>query len=362
MNVVVAVALVMLGMAHPLRAPDLQVEAATAAGANLPELADAVARALVAGGARVVLRGPASSPCQYCARVLVTETGPVTCRVEVSEGRHVAAATLHLPSGSPLLDRARAIAIQARLLVNWDTGGETRNLAARPVARKSESRSAAEAAGAASPFVMAEPSPSLARERDQMLVPPSEPASPPAREPAATAERRPDTADAAPARSAERAEAKPASRPEAKPASRPEAKPASQIESQPAAPARAEARLARAAEVQKPAAGPPKPQWPWIPTALGGAAAVAAGLCAVVARNRYNGLADRTQTYGSARALKSEGEKWQVASFVLAGAAAVGVGTGLVGFATRGSGGAQVTAFAAPLAGGGMLAIAGELP
>jgi hypothetical protein len=214
----------------------------------------------------------------------------------------------------------------------------------------------------ASPFVVTEPSPSPARERDQPPLPAFEPALPPVREPAATAERRTDTAESAPARNGERAETKPASRPEAKPASRPEAKLASQTESKPAEPARAEARLVRAAEVQKPAAGPPKPQWPWIPTALGGAAAVAAGWCAVVARNRYNGLSDRTQTYSSARALKSEGEKWQVASFVLAGAAAVGVGTGLVGFATRGSGGAKVTAFAAPLAGGGMLALAGELP
>jgi hypothetical protein len=56
MNGLTPVMLVVLGASGPLHTPDLQVEAITAAGVELPELADAVARALVAGGS--IARAP----------------------------------------------------------------------------------------------------------------------------------------------------------------------------------------------------------------------------------------------------------------------------------------------------------------
>jgi hypothetical protein len=67
-------------------------------------------------------------------------------------------------------------------------------------------------------------------------------------------------------------------------------------------------------------------------------------------------LSEKRQSYASARAFKSEGEKWQLASFVLAGVAVAGIGTGVVGFATRSP------VVVAPAPGGGMVAIAGRLP
>jgi hypothetical protein len=81
-----------------------------------------------------------------------------------------------------------------------------------------------------------------------------------------------------------------------------------------------------------------------------------------MAWSRYDALADRTRDYRSAKSLKSEGERWQLASFILSGAAVVGIGTGIVGFATRPADRPSLTAVAAPLPDGGMLAIAGAFP
>jgi hypothetical protein len=334
--------LVVLGLSGPLRVPDLQVEAATAGGASLPELADAVARALVAGGARVVLRGPSSGPCQYCAMVTVTEIGSGTCRVEVSQERHVASSILQLPAGSPLLDRARAIAIQARLLVTWETSSETKSkeTAARPSERKSEGKTTAERAEPPSEITRDGPATATAPRRGPGSGVPPEPGRAPAREPAPLVERRTDAAPVAPAKSADRSE------------------PTERVDTKVAEPLRAEARRPLPADITATSPTPSQPQWPWIPTAVGAGAAVGAGLCALVARNRYNALADKTQTYESAKEIKLEGESWQLASFVLAGAAAVGLGTGIVGFATR----TPVTALASPIPGGGMIAIGGQLP
>jgi hypothetical protein len=355
MNGVTAAMLVVLGLSGPVRVPDLQVEAASASGAVLPELADAVARALVAGGARVVLRGPTSGPCPYCAKVVVKESGAGTCRVEVSQDRHFASATLRLPAGSPLFDRARAIAIQARLLVTWDTSSEGR---ARDAALRASPRKPEVTAAAARVAVTPDPA------RVEPAAPPPAPVYEPlpaaepvlAREPPATVERRADAAPVAPPKPADRASAKPTP-----PAPRAEPKPLARVDTPKAEISPPEARQPPPAGVSQAKAtppSPPKPQWPWIPTAIGGGAAIAAGICALAARNRYNALSDKRLVYDSATALKSEGESWQLASFVLGGAAAVGLGVGIVGFATR----SPVTAVAAPLPGGGMIAVGGDLP
>ena len=81
-----------------------------------------------------------------------------------------------------------------------------------------------------------------------------------------------------------------------------------------------------------------------------------------IARKDYNDLSDKRRSFREATDLKSSGERWQLASFILTGVAVAGVGTGLVGFATRSPAGPSVSAMAAPLPGGGMLAISGGLP
>jgi hypothetical protein len=61
-------------------------------------------------------------------------------------------------------------------------------------------------------------------------------------------------------------------------------------------PVRAGAPRGPSAEVASVRLEPHEKQWPWIPTIVGSGAAVAAGICAVVARDRYNALSDKTQT------------------------------------------------------------------
>jgi hypothetical protein len=344
--------LVLLELAVPLRAPDLQVEATTPNGTALPELADAVARALVASGARV-LRGPSSSPCVYCAKVLVTESSAERVSIEVSQDRHHASASVSFPSGSPVLDRARAIAIQARLLVNWEVVPEPRSkdVAARPSPRKAEPKAVAETAGPPMPASPVAP-----------LVPPvaSPPALPVTREPERVAspapmvEAKPAAVEISYTKTAERKD-----------------DPKSPNEAQPAVPSAKSGREAQLAAASRPsvpvlarAAAPvvasPPPRWPWIPTLVGSGAALAAGICAVVARNRYDALSDKSQPYETAKALKTQGESWQTASYVFAGAAALGIAVGAVGFATGSS--RSATALVTPIPGGGVFAMAGALP
>jgi hypothetical protein len=80
---------------------------------------------------------------------------------------------------------------------------------------------------------------------------------------------------------------------------------------------------------------------------------------------RYTSLSDKTQPYDSARSLKSSGESWQLASFVMSGVAAVGLGVGIVGFVT-GSGGtgksSKLRGMVAPVPGGGVATMAGAWP
>jgi hypothetical protein len=356
--------LIVLSATGGLRVPDLQVEATTDAGAGLPELADAVARALVASGARVVLRGPSSGACEYCARVTVTELRPGSFRVEASQDRHAASATLRLPADSSLLDRARAIAIQARLLVTWRNSAEPgRATATRPAVRRPDGKPAPEPPSPAAATLALPPMP--APERSLALPEPAplpalpRPAPaplpvPPRPEPPA-AERRAEPVDPPAAKYAESA-------PDPSRVDRVEAKPVRRAETSGAEPRRS--RSVSLTVTDRPRTGPAsqRPQWPWIPTAVGAGAAVGAGICAWMAWSRYDALADRTRDYSSAKALKSSGERWQLASFILSGTAVVGIGTGIVGFATRSSGSQPLTAVASPLPDGGMLAIAGAFP
>jgi hypothetical protein len=352
--------LVVLGLSGATRAPDLEVEAVTATGRAIPELAEAVARALVAGGARVVLKAPTSAACQYCAKVAVVEEAQGACRIEVSQDRHRASAVLRLPSASPLLDRARAIAIQARLLVTWETKAETRaKETVHEPARKPET-TLAEA--------VPTPPPAPARDEPAPPAPARATGTPPetvrpAAEPV-PADRPAPLASTAPGRSSAPASAPAPAMggrpPSGQPASGTDAKPklAEREERSPSFTRQPAAAPSPALDLGARTAGTPGPRWPWIPIAIGAGAAIAAGVCAGIARDRYDALSDRSQTVASAQAIKSEGERWQLASFVLAGTAAVGLGTGLIGFAT----GSKTTVVALPTRDGGMVALRGELP
>lgn len=382
-----------LGAVASSHAPDLQVEAVNQAGVAMPELADAVARALVAGGARVVLRGPTSGPCVYCAKVLVVETASGSCRIDLGQDQHESSAVLHFPGASTLFDRARAIAIQARLLLTSNTGEETRGkeAPAKPVVRRSERKPSPAPAASASRVAKSEAprasetSVSLAPGRESAtgsspadllavstgsasaVVPPpnvvasasGSPGSLPATAPPTTAvttlpvARTLDTSGSTAASPPTAMKVAGATEPDSAPSEPTEpgksAKPT--VATQPTS----SLRLSQPGQVK---AGERRGGWPWIPIAVGGGAAITAGICALVARDRYNALSDRSQSYASALATKQSGETWQWASYGFAGLATAGLGTGLLGLWSRHT----VTAQVSVLPGGGMMALRGDLP
>ena len=353
MNALMAAVIMLLGAAVSPRTTDLQVEAVTATGADLPELGDAVARALVMGGARVVMRGPTTVPCEYCTQVKVTELRAGVFRVEVKTQNPVST-TLDLSSGTQLLDRARAIAIHARLLVVRSSGAQrrepevaalpTRKGRAAPAGDKSKAQAAAvPVAQESTPVTVSEPLP---------VAPAPEP-PPPLVQPDTT----PQAMRAPTSQGVTKA---PTRSPEAKRPMLSEAKTAK--DRSPTRRDAAEAAPAQADLTALPAQQISKPQWPWIPTAIGAGAAIGAGICALLARQKYNGLSDRNQPLDSARSLKSSGESWQTAAIVLSGVAAAGLGVGIAGFATRSSGGTSVKAAVSPIPSGGMAVMAWELP
>jgi hypothetical protein len=260
---------------------------------------------------------------------MVTEISPGVCQVEMRHEQRRASTTLHLPVTSSLFDRARAIAIQARLLVPWQSAPESKSkdLEARkerrPAAREQHDQ-----------VVRAQGSPSATvRDSAPIALPPM--ASPiPERQ-------TPFASDVVPN----------------------DPKPIRPSENKPQAhaaltPPREEAGESPVALLGTAHGGGHEPPWPWIPTALGAGAAAAAGVCAVVARGHYNALSDRNQSYDSAQAHKSAGENWQTGGWILAGVAAVGLTTGIVGFSRRSS----VTTVASPIPGGGAVAVAGNFP
>ena len=335
MNALLVAVLVVVGASASARTRDLQVEAVAASGAELPELREAVARALLVGGARVVMRGPTTGACEYCAHIKVTEVAPGIFRVESEDQGAVSATTLDLSAGSRMLDRARAIAIHARLLVGRASSeAKGQDVAAfpahKPVAKTAPAQAKSNPPMAAA-SVVRDPSPV------RTIEPPAPAPVPP--------------------------ESKPPLRVvEAKLPNR-EPKLAEKKEPAPSRPETTEgASAARADLVAVPSHEAPKSLWPWIPTLVGAGAALSAGACALVALQRYDGLSDRNQTLDSARSLKSSGENWQTAAYVLSGVAAVGLGVGIVGFATRSSEGHAVAASLSPLPNGGMATMAWGLP
>jgi len=350
---------ILLAMSPAMRVPDLWVEAHSAAGAELPELAEAVARALVAGGARVVLGGSASEPCPHCARVAVTELGKGRCRIEVTQDTHAGKTTLSLGANNPLLDRARAIAIQARLLVRRSPLGGPRPAVVSDRKRVSK---ATEPPSPEPEIVSAEPSMDTFAE---VIPPPAPPAPLPA--PVALPASPPEIARTSPetttpvtpeeivrAESAEPEESAAAS-------SDDERRVVEEVTRPPA-----EERTRRdmpVVDVRAEAAQPSGPRWPWIPMTVGTGAAVSAAICALMARNRYDALAgQKSRPYDDALALKREGERWQTAAYVASGVAAVGIGVGIWGFLSSEPGKPAVTPTVSPTPGGAVLSMSGGLP
>jgi hypothetical protein len=294
--------------------PDLQVTTSSADGTELTELGQALAQALVAGGSRVVLVGPATAPCSHCVRISVTEHTATLYRIDVRGDGYQETQTLNLPAGSPAFDRARALALHARSLLRFPDERPHPPTKSDPptVAHSSERRPTSKS----------------------LVSPPQGKAAP---------KPQPTPEDAA---------------------GEPVAPVASQDRPQPVQPR--ESKLSRVAEERHSPLDEPdgprtlRPRWPWIPILIGAGTAAAAGLCALVARQKYNEIGDRTRTYPEVLDLQREGQRWQTASFVLAGVATAGLVVGLTGFLLGGqaSPGPGVTASHS----GAMLLYGGALP
>jgi hypothetical protein len=357
---VLAALMITLGASSSARTRDLQVEAVAAAGSELPELREAVSRALLVGGARVVMRGPIAGACENCTRIKVTELSPGIFRIEVVDQDNTTSTTLDLSSGTRLLDRARAIAIHARLLVGRSSGS---NGPAQAQARPPRTPKAKPALSASAPVTTSPPGPEpLARPteawsgRDVASSAPNTPSPPlPSAKPEPVPARPAHDDSKTPSLIAE------ARRPVPSEAKVVETKklPAGQRETE-ATPSPAAIETARAdVAVSKTTS---RPKWPWIPSAVAAGAGLAAGFCALMARNRYDGLSDKTQSLDSARSLKSSGKDWQMAGYVLAGVAAAGLAAGIVGFTLPASGGRTANATLAPIPGGGMAMMTWGVP
>jgi hypothetical protein len=326
-----------------VRVPDLQVEAGTAAGVELPELAEAVARTLIASGARVFLGGPANKPCARCARVAVTDLGQGRCRIDITQGAHMASTILNLGESSPLFDRARAIAIQVRLLVRGEPVDRLPESSGRPLVRKGAAKPAPERPGVESPAIADSP-PVETRSAPELP-----------REPGASVS---VASPVAPLPSTRRTEAS---------ATTPLPKPALAERSPP--PRRQAEEEKRQSERSEPAdvvhlrkAKTTSARWPWIPVTIGVGATVAAGLCALAARDRYDALSNKSRSYPQAVSLRQDGKNWQTTAFIASGVAVAGLGLGIWGFVTSGSAAKPLSPTMAMIPGGAMVALTGGLP
>jgi hypothetical protein len=318
--------LFLLALSPAVRLPDLQIEAGTMSGVDLPELAEALAHALVASGARVVMGGPANDPCARCVRVVVVDMGAGHCRVNVTQNQHTSSVTLTFDAETTLFERVRAIAIQARLLVTWESTTEAtrKEQKNRPGGRPPEARADGDTV-------------SRAEKSSEAAAVPNEDKL---REPA----RREEVATRAPAASLSSA-SKSTESVAAKPDSK---KPAPIFLPRP----EAVAQSSQAGSLR----------WPWIPTVVGASAAIATGLCLLMAQRRYDAMADKSRLHVEIIELKNEGEAWQTAAIVASSVALIGLATGIVGFATAGSRNSTITPTATVLSGGGMVALTGRLP
>jgi hypothetical protein len=96
--------------------PYLLVTAKDAAGAALPALQMEVARALVVTGSTVLVGNRAGCD-SGCVRLSILEQSPGHYLVEARELSHRSSSTFELPGSMSLLEKGRAIAVQAQLLL-----------------------------------------------------------------------------------------------------------------------------------------------------------------------------------------------------------------------------------------------------
>lgn len=300
-----------LALALQAAAPQVQIEARSASGAAAPELAAAISHALIVNGASVILGSHA--PCDRCARLLVQEGMPGRYRVQLRRSdrpRYAEQIDLAVQASSPLFERAYAIAIQARLMIE----------AERPSDRPPTAPGPARLAGR--PRVAPKPAP-----------------SPPAAEPVLAA----DT---------------PAPAPLALPSPAPPPALAQLLPESPAAPPLPVAAGAGAAGAE---IAPRRAAWPWVTLSLAAGAAAAAGTCGVVAGMHYRALSNRSLTLDQAIKLRDDGKRLQTAGLVLSGPAAVAAAVGILGLVRSPRHGAPSWS-AAPIAGGAMITVGGSLP
>jgi hypothetical protein len=318
--------LLLLALSPAAHLPDLQVEAGTMSGVDLPELAEALAHALVSSGARVVLGGPANDPCSHCARVVVLDMGQDRCRVDVIQNQHTSSVGLTFDAETTLSERVRAIAIQARLLVKWEVTSE---------AKHKELRNRAEGH---SPEARTDQAAVAGEEKSGEMV-------------AATSEG--DLRE--PARG-EKSVVQPTVAPRV-----PSAGSVARIKAKPDA-RKPTMVLLPGPDVVTQSAETGSPRWPWIPTAVGASAAVATGLCLLMAKRRYDAMADKSRLHVEIIELQTEGEAWQTAAIVTSSVAVIGLATGIIGFVTTGSHKTTIAPTATVLNGGGLVALTGTLP
>jgi hypothetical protein len=362
---VLALPLALLGAAlAAAEVPELSVAVTDPAGAPLPELAQAVGRALGATGARL------ADTCEgECVRLRVLTLRPGRYRVEVSQGPRSATTTVDLPPDATLLERARALAIEARLLITWPLRlpaptpppePAPSRPPPEPVVVRPEPPRAVPAPARTSPTpaplptrpvvsqtpeIPERPAPVVSRtpaipERPVVSPTPAIPERPaPPPEPEAPAQEPAQAADAAPEVVSEIAVTTEPPEPAVRKPLLPVPLPDTAIE----------------APVET-----PRRTWPWIPTVTAAVTGLAAGGCALAANSDYRALTDRTAKPEDAPRIRDEGKALQTASLVLGGVAVVAAVAATVGFALPTERGPtlQLT----PLPGGAGVSLAGSLP
>ena len=329
------------------QAPELQVAARSASGAEQPEFAHAVSRALVVTGATVVLGIPGGEPCARCVAVTVIEEARGRYRLEARRARRVASGQVEVRADSTPFEKARALAVEIRLLARWPATDEPAPAEAAPEPARPEP-------------VRAEP-PRL--EQAKLVSPTSHPSAAPLPEP----DPAPENLAAAPADPAWAPQPPPPPPAEAAPVPAPEAGapgPTTVVVDAPKTLAPPPAP-APAIEALKPEPRTLSQLWPWIPTAVGAASAIAAGGCALAAKGHYDSLVNKTVPLDRAQGARNDGKTLQTAGLVLTGVAAAALAAGIVGFVQGASTQAppKVALGLVPVAAGGVaVGLSGRLP
>lgn len=319
MSVILLVAALFAAGPHARAHEPLRVEARAAGGEELPRLSQAVSRALMATGISVVMGASSGEPCSSCLRLVVVEQAVGRYRLEAYQGDDVASASFAVSKDASLFEQARALAIEARQLIDSVPGKAASEVSRSPVAKREAGSKPA--AARVAPVPAAEP------------VGPAPTGAVPHRQPEAV------TADEPATSSTERSPPGPTlavdTSPPADPVPEPKSVKPSIVPAKPA-PAKPEPAVSAndsgAAAIAATSAPPvgPRRVWPWVATSAGVALGLAAGTCAILARQHYVELDDRRQSLASAQAHRDDGSRYQTASLVLGGASVIAFTAGLI--------------------------------